>query len=99
MSKLPDREWCDIVHEVKSWPGFFHDIAHGKRTHELRLNDRDYRVNDYMLLRLWNPEIQDYSSLNQMVRITAITSAEHPCAVSDNGLAPGYCILSIRVLK
>ena len=37
------------THELKSWPRFFNPITNGDRRHELRRNDRNYRVGDLLL--------------------------------------------------
>jgi hypothetical protein len=38
-------------HELKCWPEFFEEIEQGRKTFEIRENDRDYKVGDVMLLR------------------------------------------------
>ena len=39
------------THELKCHPHFFAAIAAGKKTFEIRRNDRDYRVGDVLDLR------------------------------------------------
>ncbi len=85
-------------HDVKSWPDFFGPIVEGRRTHELRRNDRGYAVGDRMLLREFDPRIQQYTGRTATVEITSLTSGENPCAVSDQGLHPDFCILSVRLV-
>ena len=88
-----------IVHEVKSWPEYFTPISYGYRFHELRRNDRNYKTGDYMLLREFDPILNDYTSDTMMVQITDITSSTTPCAESENALDPDFCILSIKVVE
>jgi len=85
------------THEVKSWPKFFEPILRGVRTHELRVNDRNYQVGDWMLLREYDPEISQYTGRDTFVAITSVTSAGEPCAVSADALHPSYCILSVAL--
>jgi hypothetical protein len=85
-----------VTHEVKSWPSFFGAIAAGERTHELRRNDRNYRVGDYLLLREFDPGFSAYVGPELLVQVTSMTSADLPCAVSDEGLNAEFCILSVR---
>lgn len=87
------------THDVKSWTRFFRPIVSGERVHELRRNDRDYRVGDRMHLREYDDVSDTYTGSYCEAAITSITSREIPCAVSDQGLNPDYCILSIRVLS
>lgn len=84
------------VHRVKSWPEYFRAIANGKRTHDLRRNDRNYEVGDLMLLEEFDPATNSYSGERLTVEITSMTSAQQPCAVSIDALNPDFCILSIR---
>jgi hypothetical protein len=86
------------THELKSWSQFFRPIAAGERAHELRRNDRDYRVGDRVLLREYDPASETYSGSFCEAVITSMTSRDVPCAVSDQGLNPDFCILSVRVL-
>lgn len=84
-----------IDHELKSWPAFFSAILAEEKRHELRRTDREFRVGDVLLLREYDPEKQLYTGREQAVTVTYITSVEHPCALSAEGLNEGYCILSI----
>jgi hypothetical protein len=85
-----------IEHRVKSWPGFFEAILSGVKTHDVRrMSDRDYQVGDTLRLMEFDPEKQQYTGRELRVRITYITSANSPCALSEACLHPDYCILSI----
>jgi hypothetical protein len=84
------------THVVKSWPKFFGPIVAGIRVHELRRNDRNYNVGDYLELREYDPEKGTYTGRIGMVEITSITSKDEPCAVSGEGLSGEFCILSIK---
>jgi hypothetical protein len=85
-------------HDLKSWPKFFRPIIAAQRTHELRRNDRDFTVGDHLLLREYDPATGTYTGHEARAEVTSITSNEVPCAVSDDGLHPDFCILSINVL-
>lgn len=43
------------VIKKKILPGYFNDIASGKKKFELRLNDFEIKEGDTMLLEEWNP--------------------------------------------
>ena len=87
------------THQLKSWSRFFRPIVAGERTHELRRNDRKYRVGDRILLREYDPNSQTYTGSFCEAVITSMTSQDVPCAVSDQGLNPDFCILSVRLLS
>jgi len=85
-----------VEHIVKSWPQFFEAALSGTKFHEVRrLTDRDYRVGDRLRLREFDPITETYSGRDLVVRITYMTSALAPCALSQECLHPDFCILSI----
>lgn len=85
------------THELKSWPRFFRPVVAGERVHELRRNDRDYRVGDRVFLREYDPHSKTFTGSSCVAVVTSITSQDVPCAVSEQGLSPDFCILSVRV--
>lgn len=89
-------ERLPIEHHVKSWPELFEAVSSGSKHHEMRrATDRDYRVGDVLVLQEFDPATKSYSGREHRVRITYVTSAEFPCALSGGGLHPDYCILSV----
>ncbi len=91
---LPDRG--PVTHDLKCWPEFFDSIAAGQKRHDLRrATDRDFRVDDRLRLHEFDPARDAYTGSNLLVRITYVTSAERPCALSEEALNPDFCILSI----
>ncbi|MFN3652593.1 MAG: ASCH/PUA domain-containing protein [Armatimonadota bacterium] len=49
------------MHELKIWPEYFEAIRTGKKTFEVRKDDRGFQVGDLLLLREWDPETKTYS--------------------------------------
>lgn len=87
------------THDLKCWPAFFEAIAAGRKRHDLRrTGDRDFRVGDNLRLREFDPARDAYTGREQMVVVTYVTSANQPCALSDEALNPDFCILSIAQL-
>lgn len=43
------------THELKCWPDFFEPILEGRKTFELRRDDRGFREGDLLLLREFDP--------------------------------------------
>jgi hypothetical protein len=84
------------MHRLKSWPDFFAEMVAGWKRHDLRRLDRDFQVGDGVVYCEWDPSTQCYTGRRWIAAITYITSADHPCALSDAGLKPGFAILSIR---
>lgn len=45
-----------MIHELKTWPIYFTAVKEGRKTFEVRKNDRDYNVGDELLLREFSPK-------------------------------------------
>lgn len=50
-----------IKHELKVHPQYFKEIKAGRKNWELRLNDRDFQIGDFLYLREYNPEEKIYT--------------------------------------
>jgi hypothetical protein len=87
------------IHEVKSWPLLFREIVSERKTHELRINDRNYKVGDILHLKEFDPETGKYSGRDAKAKITYINSREKSCAASTIALHPEYCILSVKLIE
>jgi predicted RNA-binding protein with PUA-like domain len=83
------------IHNLKSHTIYFKDIVKGIRTHELRKNDRGYQIGDLLFLQEWNVEDSKFTGDNILVKVTAMTSTDIPCAESKSALNPEFCILSV----
>lgn len=42
------------THELKTLPEYFIAVAAGRKTFEIRKNDRDFKVGDKVILKEWN---------------------------------------------
>jgi hypothetical protein len=81
-------------HELKILPKYFRDVKRGIKKFELRKNDRDYEVGDYIKLCEYNGEA--YTGEFLWVKITYILSHEE---AKKFGLRPDYCILGFEEKK
>ena len=92
---LRDRQ--PVEHRVKSWPHLFQATLSGAKKHDLRrATERDYRVGDLLTLREFDPRHGRFTGREMSLRITYVTSAQFPCALSGDGLHADYCILSLN---
>lgn len=76
------------VHELKTVQPFFDEVSLGRKTFELRKNDRDFKFGDILILREWSPTMENYMGNDIVVRVTGVLD-------QFVGLQQGYCILSI----
>lgn len=78
------------VHQIKIAAQYFTDVCIGRKTFELRKNDRDYKTGD--LLEMF--EYKDGKCTERAVRAQIIYILE-----GYRGLQDGYCILGINVIS
>lgn len=87
-----------MIHELKILPEYFEAIISGRKQFEIRKNDRDYKVGDYIILREWGehynftkwPDFiawREYTGNSYKAEITYIT---------DYAQQDGYVVLRIR---
>lgn len=76
-----------MEHDLKCWPELFDNLYAGRKTFEIRKDDRGFQVGDTLLIREWGPVTLTYSgrevrrTISHMLRNFA-------------GIQPGYVILS-----
>ena len=92
--KSNDSKDFSTTHDLKTWPESFDAIESGKKNHEFRFDDRDFKVGDFLRLKRWDPKEKIYTGRELVVRITYC----HRLEVYSAWLA-GYCTMSIERIK
>ncbi len=54
-----------MTHELKCWPEFFQAMLEGHKPFDARRNDRNFQVNDILILREWTPADSVYSTVGE----------------------------------
>lgn len=85
-------EW---VHDLKTWPVYFTALAEGRKTYELRRDDRGFEVGDVLRLREWDPRLDDdglggYTG-REVRRVVTHVLRDAP----GLGLTDGFALLSL----
>lgn len=80
-----------MVHELKTWPEYFTLIMTDQKPFEVRRDDRDFRINDFLWLREFDPRKRHYTGAEQMVIVTYVMREEE-------FVKPGFCIMGIQRL-
>jgi hypothetical protein len=79
------------LHELKCWPDEFTAVMDGRKTNETRKTyDRDFRADDYLLLREWEPRHAVYTGSVALVRV------RHVETLACGALPVGVCVMSIE---
>lgn len=60
------------THELKTWPVFYKAIIDGSKTFEVRKNDRNFKVNDVLLLREYDPDAEQYTGSSTKRKVTYV---------------------------
>lgn len=60
------------VHDIKVWTQFFWDIKAGRKTFEVRINDRGYKVGDELALHEWEAIGQKYTGRTVRAKVTYV---------------------------
>lgn len=81
-----------MPHELKTTAPHFQEQYAGRKTFELRLDDRGFICDDTLLLREYDPETCSYSGRWVKVWVDHILR-EHP------GLEPRYVVMSTKYLS
>jgi hypothetical protein len=81
-----------MFHELKTWPEYFEAMVTGKKTFEVRKNDRDrgFEVDDNLHLREFDPETETYTGREIIAVISYILHG--PLF----GIKKGYCVMSLK---
>lgn len=79
-----------MQHKLKIIPKYFNDVKSLRKTFEVRKDDRDFRINDTILLREWSDG--DYTGRSCVVKITYILGRLEE---EKQFVAEGLVILSI----
>lgn len=79
-----------IIHSLKCWPIPFSAIYHGEKNWELRKDDRQYSIGNYLLIKEWDNEKQEYTGSFVEKQIVWILRS-----CPEWGLMDGFCILSL----
>lgn len=76
------------MHELKISPSNFSDVASSRMSFQIRKDDRNYKIDDYIYLREYDEDT--YTGRSLPARITHLLS-------EAEGLQKGYVLLNIKV--
>lgn len=78
------------VHNIKCVQPHYDDIASGVKTFEVRLNDRDYDLNDRLELFEYDADTDQFSGKVTRVLVRHLLNDDIP------GIETGYVVMGIR---
>ena len=78
-------------HDLKCWPEFWDNLESGRKTFDIRIDDRGFEVGDTLLLREWHPVTHVYSGREIRRTVTHMLR-------NWRGIQSGYVILSLAAV-
>ena len=85
------------THHLKSWPKPFADLSGGRRTYELRINDRNYRMGDRLVFHEWSPTGQGFTGAWVIADVVHVSTAESYDGVLAGMLGENVACLGLNV--
>lgn len=83
---IGNNERFPNIHELKILPKYYYAVLGDQKRFELRKDDRDYRVDDFIALEEWDGEKYTGNIAKRRIRYILRNCPEY-------GLADGFCIL------
>lgn len=92
MNNLPSdaSESGQKIHQIRLSSKYFDDVCSGKKSFELRKNDRNYKVGDILEMT----EFKDGKNTGRTVRVAVTYILEDYTGIEDD-----YCIMAIKVVS
>ncbi|NEZ54976.1 DUF3850 domain-containing protein [Adonisia turfae] len=96
------------THNLKSWPHHFWPVVRGEKPFEIRKNDRDFKVGDYLALQEYDPALaaramesldsSDRESVEQAIQsgYTGQNSLFQITYITDFQQQAGYVVMGIK---
>lgn len=81
-----------MIHQVKCEHQFFEDVIRGNKLFEIRKNDRNYQVGDYLAMNELTEDKTEYTRRSAMFVIDYVMDSEK----SNFTIAYNYVVLGLR---
>ncbi len=83
-----------MTHELKLNRKFFSAVASGKKTFEIRKDDRGYKVGDILILKEWDDIMNNFSGRSVKRQVTYIYNG-----CGQYGLARSYVVMALKEVE
>ena len=78
-----------MIHELKTLPIYFEEVIEGRKSFEVRKNDRNFKVGDMLALNEYDAEKKEYTGNSCLVYVDYILKDENYCK-------NGFVIMAIK---
>lgn len=84
-----------MIHVLKTLPEHFNDVLNKGKLNEVRLNDRDFKVNDILRLREYDPKRSTTNEIDKYTGNQFDCRVIHILKNFPDGLKENYIVMSI----
>lgn len=81
-----------MTHELKTWPVYFEAVLAGHKQFEVRFNDRNFKVGDFLILEEFDPITQCYTDRRIACLVTFVFSM---CVLDQN--SKDFVVLGLQL--
>lgn len=78
-----------MIHELKTLPIYFEKVIEGRKSFEVRKNDRNFKVGDMLALNEYDADKKEYTGNSCLVYVDYILKDENYCK-------NGFVIMAIK---
>jgi ASC-1-like (ASCH) protein len=79
------------THTLKILPEYYRAVMDGRKTFEVRKNDRDFRVGDTLSLEQYDPELDRTFGVPLHLKVTYVLKG------GQFGIEEGYCVMGVAL--
>ena len=79
-----------MIHKLKTHPEYFEAVLQGRKNFEIRQNDRNFKVGDWLELHEYDPKTNEYTARVILTRVSYMT---------DFAQQPGFVVMAIKEPK
>jgi hypothetical protein len=79
-----------MIHELKTWNEYFEEVFMGHKTFEVRKADRPFEKGDTLILKEWNPKIEQYTGREMARGVSYVLEG------GQFGVEKGFVVMAIQ---
>ena len=80
------------THTLKILPEYYRALLEGRKTFEVRKNDRDFREGDTLMLEQYDTELARTFGAPLWLKVTYVLKG------GQFGIEEGYCVMGVKIL-
>lgn len=81
------------THHLKTHSSFYLELVYGRKTFEVRKNDRDFKVGDILILKEYNVATDKYTGQQKSFFVSSVLYG------GQFGIEKEYCVMSVKPIN